>query len=789
MGDTLIFDLVARDKSFDQVMGNASKSAIQLADKVDAAGKDISQGLERSFKEAGKSGIYLEKAADGSVRAFEQASKKIRGDLKETEEAAKDAGQGIGESLTEGLSSALDSMGGGPLASLTQSFSAGKAGLLGAGLALGGLLMDGISDAIARRKVGAMISAQTGQAAGSASRMGNIAGDVFASSFGESIEQVGEAMTAVFQNKLIDPSAADAAIAEITSKIITVSDVMGEEAAKVSRSVRTMMVNGVASNISQAMDMITHATQQGLNSAGDLLDTIDEYSVQFSRMGLSGQESFGLIGQALKAGARDTDIAADAIKEFSIRAQDGSVMTKRGFETIGLDARVMGERVAAGGDTANQALRDTLNALQAMPPGVERSTAAVDLFGTKAEDMGEALYHMDLDNAAQQFGDFAGSVTEAANRMGEGVTGAEKLSKGFDNAKADVGDFLFELGSLGESDAMTDMTDKAKMFALAVEKWKSTGSTEWLDELKVKFPEMAGAIDIYIGKHKGEVDAHNAVTSSVQTEIDTLDELIAKQQEAAGVALSARDAERNFQEAIDSASEAVKTNGRNIDNNTAKGRANNEALDNLAKAALANAAAMSQNGRSTKDVADKMVVARRRFIEAAVQMGYSRAQARALANQLGLIPRNIRINVSARTQAAAANVRAFQRAVNNLRDKTITISTYVRGANINNSGGRQYVGMASGGPVKANELYRVGEQGEEWFVPKQDGQIIPNDVVQAASKSLSPFGALGAAPSSAPAVQLLVTFSGSSSMAEAFKTDVRTGKIKLTANGASVQVG
>jgi hypothetical protein len=41
--------------------------------------------------------------------------------------------------------------------------------------------------------------------------------------------------------------------------------------------------------------------------------------------------------------------------------------------------------------------------------------------------------------------------------------------------------------------------------------------------------------------------------------------------------------------------------------------------------------------------------------------------------------------------------------------------------------GSSFAGRASGGPVSAGELYRVGEKGSEWFVPKVDGFIMPND--------------------------------------------------------------
>lgn len=40
-------------------------------------------------------------------------------------------------------------------------------------------------------------------------------------------------------------------------------------------------------------------------------------------------------------------------------------------------------------------------------------------------------------------------------------------------------------------------------------------------------------------------------------------------------------------------------------------------------------------------------------------------------------------------------------------------------------------GRASGGPVSAGRMYRVGEMGSEWFVPKTDGFIMPNGAVPA----------------------------------------------------------
>lgn len=46
-------------------------------------------------------------------------------------------------------------------------------------------------------------------------------------------------------------------------------------------------------------------------------------------------------------------------------------------------------------------------------------------------------------------------------------------------------------------------------------------------------------------------------------------------------------------------------------------------------------------------------------------------------------------------------------------------------------------GRANGGPVNPDQIYRVGERGEEWFVPNSAGRIVPNDVVRGAAGGVS----------------------------------------------------
>jgi phage-related minor tail protein len=79
---------------------------------------------------------------------------------------------------------------------------------------------------------------------------------------------------------------------------------------------------------------------------------------------------------------------ADAMKEFQIRTIDGSESTKTAFSAIGLNADSMAQKFAAGGETAQGAFNETINALLGMQDPIAQNQAGVALFGTKFEDVG-----------------------------------------------------------------------------------------------------------------------------------------------------------------------------------------------------------------------------------------------------------------------------------------------------------------------------------------------------------------------------------------------------------------
>jgi len=149
-------------------------------------------------------------------------------------------------------------------------------------------------------------------------------------------------------------------------------------------------------------------------------------------------------------------------------------------------------------------------------------------------------------------------------------------------------------------------------------------------------------------------------TDSAEAQEQAMRELMDAQREAAGIALSERDAMRRLEQAFDSATDSVEQHGRTLDITTDAGRANQAALDNIASSGLDVVDSMREADRATEEIADEMARARERFVETATSMGMSEDKAKDLATELGLLPREVFIDVEANMNAEA-QIAAFRR--------------------------------------------------------------------------------------------------------------------------------
>ncbi|OKK06413.1 hypothetical protein AMK26_10330 [Streptomyces sp. CB03234] len=265
---------------------------------------------------------------------------------------------------------------------------------------------------------GDKLAAQLGVGPAEAAELSKVAASVYQDAWGDSIETVNEAVKGVYQN-IGDTSQAEGGLQGVTTKALALAETFGQEVGPTTAAVGQMLKTGLAKDADEAFDILTRGFQTGANKADDLLDTINEYGTQWRKFGLDGQTAMGLISQGLKAGARDADIVADAVKEFSIRAIDGSESTADGFKAIGLSAADMSAKIGKGGDTATAALDLTLDRLRAIEDPVLRDQAAVMLFGTQAEDLGEALYSLDPSTAVAALGQVGGAAEKMTKTVGD----------------------------------------------------------------------------------------------------------------------------------------------------------------------------------------------------------------------------------------------------------------------------------------------------------------------------------------------------------------------------------
>ena len=227
-------------------------------------------------------------------------------------------------------------------------------------------------------------AAATGTASNEMGKYKDMINDVYKDNFGESINDVAEAMATVNQNmSYLD----DSALQRCTEYAYTLSDTFGVDVAESTRAADSLIKNyGVSAR--EAFNLMTQGMQSGLNFSDELFDNIDEYSVQFKKLGLDAEDMFSVFANGAQNGAFNLDKIGDAVKEFSIRTIDGSDTTKQGFEALGMNADEMAQKFGAGGKTAKEAFNEVIEGLASMDDPVAQSAAGVNLFGTMWEDLG-----------------------------------------------------------------------------------------------------------------------------------------------------------------------------------------------------------------------------------------------------------------------------------------------------------------------------------------------------------------------------------------------------------------
>ncbi|WP_257980383.1 phage tail tape measure protein [Streptomyces sp. CB02959] len=326
--------------------------------------------------------------------------------------AGRQAGDGIGRGVADGAAEGGSRAGGRLAESLKGKFAAAAVGA-----AIGGALVAALGSALEQSQIAGQLRAQLGATAPAAAQYGKAAGALYSGAIVESVQDGAEVIKGIARNGLLPPEATQAQIQTMGRRVADTAAVMGEDVSKVSRAVGVMLKTGIARSADEAMDVLVKGSQSGVDAAEDLLDTFSEYPTEFRQLGLDAQTSMGLLQQGLQGGARDADVVADALKEFTLQAQGMNKATTQAYADLGFSGEKMQATFQKGGPAAAAAFEQVITKLRGVQSPAKQAEIALGLFGPKFEDMQKAIFALDPAHAVDALGKVKGATDAAGNSM------------------------------------------------------------------------------------------------------------------------------------------------------------------------------------------------------------------------------------------------------------------------------------------------------------------------------------------------------------------------------------
>lgn len=488
-------------------MANEVRIVIRADNRGDAAFRDATRDADR-LEHA------LNDTADAAARVGEEATE-AGNEVEAMGDQAGGALDNVGDSA-QGAGGLLGRLG--PIGAAAGA-AVGVA-MAGAAMALGAL-KKAIDASLERANALGRMKAQLLLDPREAARYGRIAGQVYMDNWGESMEDassiVRDAALYIMPTAAVMDAAIQPSLKVVSERVAALAATMEEDGKKVAVAIQHMLTTGMADSVDEAFNLLHAGIAKGVNSADDLLDTFIEYSTQFRELGINGKEAMGLMSQGLQAGARDADTMADALKELAIKTQEfDNKAAQDAFKKLGINTKTASQEFAAGGARAKAALDDMLQKLNAIKDPLEQRALAIALFGTKAEDLGNALFNMDLAQAAKDFEDIGSAADIAAGHMsGNAYSAIEGYRRQWEMFQADMGDKFLPVFER----AMGWIQRFADRVAPTVEYWLGLISKKW-SENSESVEEFGQLASIALGV-MGE-GAIGAVLSGLSMLVDTI---------------------------------------------------------------------------------------------------------------------------------------------------------------------------------------------------------------------------------------------------------------------------
>ncbi len=380
----------------------ASRQAQVLEARLDA----VRQGLSK-----------VEQGSDAFYRLQREAVTS-ESKLKAMQAKADDAARALAD-LKSGGSSAADGLtqAGRAADGLNKSLEQVKNG---AAFSLGEDLLDAAKDLTSASfelsqswdTADAKVRAATGSASDYAQVVSDVARDLYADGWGDSVDQLTDS---VLKAREVLGELSDTDLSTVTESALTWERVFGSDVTESLRGVNVLM-DKFGLSASQACDLMTAGMQRGLDYTDELGDNLSEYAGRWAESGTSATQYFSMLQAGVDAGAYSLDKVGDYLNEFLTSLSDGRM--EAGIGGFSQQTQALWESYKAGGATAQQMLDAVVGELRDCGSETEALTKASDLWSSLGEDNALGVITA-LADVRDSYSDTAGAAEDAAQAMEE----------------------------------------------------------------------------------------------------------------------------------------------------------------------------------------------------------------------------------------------------------------------------------------------------------------------------------------------------------------------------------
>ena len=441
-------------------------------------------------------------------------------------------------------------------------------------------------------------------------------------------------------------SGANGPIRSVIQSVTSLVTAFGDLPAPVQQ---TVVMLGLAAGAGVGLHKIFGQTAQSTSalsrSFGMVVDSVQRVQAAMGNFGTAVQQiklsTLTYEEQMRRVGAASS---GSALRMGALKSAGAGIVDLLGGPW-GIALGVAGAALTAFANHAAQAKAAQDELTQAMAEGGDASEKLVDMITSGNNiDWGWVQYldtgFHTLDDMLQACGISAGTFARAAQGS---KTAIDQVNKALEDNKQSGSQYYGVI-----TEGQTKLSQLTREYKNSTEETKR--NKEGKDELAASDKKAADAA----GKHaqaQGQsaeqtqkaADASSILSNQLHASSKGLDEESSALGEAVdalkqyyGFKLSAFDADTKWGKAVSTADEAVKKNGATLDENTAKGQANRDALKGLVDAAQQSAEAHARDGEGIDKVTQVMEQGRQKVIDYAKAMGMSDGDATAFADSVGL---------------------------------------------------------------------------------------------------------------------------------------------------------